>query len=59
LKAGDVILPMNGLPVTDRRKLYENLWLHQPGSLVTFQVFRDTTTRDIVVESTDAELFFA
>jgi S1-C subfamily serine protease len=59
LKAGDVILAVNGLPVTDRGKLYESLWNHQPGSFITFQVFRDTTTRDIVVESTDAERFFA
>lgn len=59
LKAGDVILAVNGVPVTERRKLYENLWRHQPGSFLTFQVFRDNTTRDIVVESTDAELFFA
>jgi S1-C subfamily serine protease len=59
LKAGDVILAMNGVPVTDRGKLYEDLWRHQPGSFITFQVFRDNTTRDIVVESADAELFFA
>jgi S1-C subfamily serine protease len=59
LKAGDVILAMNGVSVTDRRKLYENLWLNQPGSLLTFQIFCDSTTRDVVVESTDAELFFA
>jgi S1-C subfamily serine protease len=59
LKAGDVILAMNGIPVTDRAKLYESLWQNQPSSLVTFQVFRDNSTRDIVVESADAELFFA
>jgi S1-C subfamily serine protease len=59
LKAGDVILAMNGVSVTDRRKLYESLWLNPPGALVTFQIFRDNTTRDVVVQSTDAELFFA
>lgn len=59
LKAGDVILAMNGIPVTDRGKLYESLWRHPPGAFITFQVFRDNTTRDIVVESADVELFFA
>jgi S1-C subfamily serine protease len=59
LKAGDVILAMNGVPVTGRGDLYERLWLHSSGSFINFQVFRDNTTRDIVVESADAELFFA
>jgi S1-C subfamily serine protease len=59
LKAGDVILAMNGIPISERGKLYESLWKHQPQDLVTFQVFRDNSTRDIVVESADAELFFA
>lgn len=59
LKAGDVILAMNGIPISDRGKLYESLWQHQPRTLLTFQVFRDNSTRDIVVESADAELFFA
>ena len=49
---------MNGVPVTNRGALYESLWRHPPGSFITFQVFRDNTTRDIVVESADAELFF-
>jgi S1-C subfamily serine protease len=59
LKPGDVVLSVDGGEVHDRRALYERLWARRPGEAIRFQVFRNNNVREISVEGTDAEEFFA
>ena len=39
--------------------LVARLWQHRPGDVIRFQVFRDDAVREVLVESADAEAFFA
>ena len=59
LKQGDVILAIDGQPVSDRRALYHQLWTHSAGEAVDLRVFRDNKVRGIEVRTADAEEFFA
>lgn len=59
LRPGDVIVSVDGQPVHVRGELYSRLWAHQPGETIRFHVFRDSAVREVAVESTDAETFFA
>jgi S1-C subfamily serine protease len=59
LRPGDVVVAIDNRPVAERHELYAGLWAHRPGDAICFQVFRDDAVRDVVVESTDAEAFFA
>lgn len=59
LRPGDVIVSIDDHPVSARAELYAQLWTHQPGEAIRFQIFRDDAVRAITVESTDAETFFA
>ena len=59
LKPGDVILVIDGQRVTERRALYQCLWQHQPGDLITFQVFRNRAVEELSILAADAESFFA
>jgi S1-C subfamily serine protease len=58
LKAGDVVLAVDGTDVADRRSLYRLLWTHQPGEPVTLKVFRGREPRLVTVASGDVEKFF-
>jgi S1-C subfamily serine protease len=58
LKAGDVILAVDGHDVGDRRSLYRLLWMHRPGESVTLRVFRGREMRTVTVASGDVEKFF-
>jgi S1-C subfamily serine protease len=58
LKAGDVILSVDGRDVDDRRSLYRLLWTRRPGDPVTLQIFRSRETRTVTVASGDVEKFF-
>lgn len=58
LKAGDVVLAVDGTDVADRRSLYRLLWTHQPGEPVTLKVFRGRELRLVTVASGDVEKFF-
>lgn len=59
LQAGDVVVAVDDQPVTDRHTLYASVWAHRPGDPIRFQVFRGDAVREVVVESADAEAFFA
>ena len=59
LKAGDVVLDVDGQPVTGRHQLYNHLWAHRPGEMITFRVFRNNQVKQVAVPSGNAEEFFA
>jgi S1-C subfamily serine protease len=59
LRPGDVVVAVDDQPVTERHDLYARLWEHRPGDVIRFQVFRDDAVREVLVESADAEAFFA
>lgn len=59
LRPGDVVVAIDDQPVAERHQLYAGLWAHRPGEVVRFQVFRDDAVRDVPIESTDVEVFFA
>jgi S1-C subfamily serine protease len=59
LRAGDVVLSIDEAPIGMRCDLYQRLWQHKPGESVRFQVFRENTVVEVVVQAGDAETFFA
>lgn len=59
LQAGDVVVAVDDQPITERHALYASLWAHKPGETIRFQVFRGDAVREVLVESADAETFFA
>lgn len=58
LKAGDVILAVDGQEFSDRSKLYKQLWSRRAGETVLFHVFRNNAVRNIAVISGNVEEFF-
>lgn len=58
LKAGDVVLAIDGQEITDRHTLYNQLWSKPAGDTVLFRVFRNNTVREIAVLSGNVEEFF-
>ncbi len=59
LKAGDVVLAIDGQTIATRRELYTALWTHRPGEVLEFRVFRNNEVKRLPVPSRDAEEFFA
>jgi S1-C subfamily serine protease len=59
LRPGDVIVSVDDQEIATRAELYARLWVHAPGEAIRFHVFRDDSVRQVTVESTDAETFFA
>jgi serine protease Do len=59
LKAGDVVLAVDGRDVADRASLYRHLWRRRPGEPVTLKVFRSNEARLVTVASGDVVEFFA
>ena len=59
LKAGDVVLSVNGERITGRHELYDILWKHRAGELIHFRVFRNNQVTQVAVPSGNAEEFFA
>lgn len=59
LKAGDLILAIDGTAVRDRSTLYESIWKRSPGDEITLRVYSDESVRDVLVASGDADRFFA
>ena len=59
LKAGDVILAVDGDEVRDRRTFYQLLWRRRPGDEVTLRVFRGRQEQTVRVASGNVEEFFA
>lgn len=58
LKAGDVLLAIDGQDITDRNSLYTYLWSKPAGETLLFRVFRNNGFRDIAVLSGNIEEFF-
>jgi serine protease Do len=58
LKAGDVVLAIDGQEIADRNVLYTQLWSKHAGDTVLFRVFRNNTVHDIAVISENIEEFF-
>jgi len=59
LKSGDVILTIDGQEVSDRRRLYDQLWSHRAGETISFRVFRNNSVRTIQIVSGNVEEFFS
>ncbi len=59
LKAGDLILAVDGSTISDRGSLYENIWKRAPGDEITLQIYSEDRVRDVRVSSGDADRFFA
>ncbi len=59
LKAGDLILAVDGANVSDRGSLYESIWKRAPGDEITLQIYSDENVRDVRVSSGDADRFFS
>jgi len=59
LKAGDVVLTVNGERVSGRHELYLRLWTHRAGELINFEVFRNNKVTELTVPSGNADEFFA
>ena len=59
LKAGDLILAIDGTAVRDRSTLYESIWKRAPGDEITLRVYSDESVRDVLVASGDADRFFS
>jgi S1-C subfamily serine protease len=59
LKAGDVVLAVDGERINGRHELYTRLWIHRPGELVTLRIFRNNHVKQLDVPSGNAEEFFA
>ena len=59
LKAGDVVLAVNGERISGPHELYNILWKYRAGELIQFRVFRNNQVTQVAVPSADAEAFFA
>ncbi|MBI4514217.1 MAG: serine protease [Deltaproteobacteria bacterium] len=59
LKAGDVLLTVDGREVTGRAALYQLLWAHSPGDTIACTVFRSDEIKPLAICAGDAEAFFA
>lgn len=59
LKAGDLILAVDGRAVTDRSMLYESIWRRSPGDEITLKLYSDEKVREVRIASDDADRFFA
>ena len=58
LKAGDVVLAIDGQEITDRRSFYDQLWGRPAGETILFRIFRNNAVRTIPVRSGNVEEFF-
>jgi S1-C subfamily serine protease len=59
LQAGDVVVSLDGARIGDRSMLYQKIWEHAPGDLLTFRVFRGSAVQEVEIRTTDVESFFA
>jgi S1-C subfamily serine protease len=58
LQEGDIIVSLNAEEVGSRRDLYMNLWRHEPGEALTFEVMRDNKMRRFEVKGGDRAHFY-
>lgn len=59
LKAGDIVLAVDGNIVSQRGELYARLWEHSPGDQMQFRIYRTNETKELTLTAGDAEAFFA
>jgi S1-C subfamily serine protease len=59
LERGDVVLSVDGDPVTNLRELYSALWRKGPGQAVGMQILREESIRVIEVVAGDRYEFYA
>ncbi|MCK6555190.1 S1C family serine protease [Candidatus Binatia bacterium] len=59
LKAGDIVLAVDGQEVANRGELYRRLWEHRPGDVVNVRVYRTNQVKELPITCGDAEEFFA
>jgi len=59
LRTGDVILAVDGQPISTRAELYRCLWDRRPGDKLIFRVFRNNEVHHVEVASGSIEEFFA
>jgi len=59
LKAGDIVLAIDGTVVSHRGELYTRLWEHRPGDQIQFRIYRTNEVKELTITSGDAEAFFA
>jgi S1-C subfamily serine protease len=59
LKAGDVVIGVDGERVRGRQELYAAIWKHRPGEAIDLRIFRNNEVRQLAVTGADAQAFFA
>lgn len=59
LRAGDVIVAVDGQPVAERRELFVRLWQRRSGEPIALRVFRNNQTVDLDIVTGSIEAFFA
>jgi len=59
LKAGDIVLTVDGQSIASRHELYAFLWTHRPNDVLEFRVFRNNEVKRLPIPSRDVEEFFA
>jgi len=58
LARGDLVLSVDGTPVSTLRELYAALWRNAAGEPVSLQILRDSAIRVVEVESGDRDEFY-
>jgi S1-C subfamily serine protease len=58
LERGDLILSLDGEPVSSLRELYQALWRHGPGEPLGLQVLRESSIRLVDVVAGDRDEFY-
>ncbi|PYQ50558.1 MAG: hypothetical protein DMF78_15380 [Acidobacteria bacterium] len=55
---GDLVLSLDGAPVSSLRELYTALWKRRPGETVGLQVLRDSAIRVVEITAGDRDEFY-
>jgi S1-C subfamily serine protease len=55
---GDLILSLDGHPVSNLRELYTALWRRSPGETLSLQVLRDSAIRVVEITAGDRDEFY-
>jgi serine protease DegQ len=58
LAKGDLVVSVDGRPVSSLRELYDTLWKRGPGETVRFQVLRESALLVLDVAAGDPEIFY-
>ncbi len=58
LARGDLVLSLDGQPVSTLRELYAALWRHEPGETVRLQVLRESAIHVLDIPAGDRQAFY-